>query len=66
MRFCVIAFSQTIAKTPAKWSACQILSVIVLLFLTFLDLIRKFHSHKPQQAQCLSVTEERYWTLFYM
>jgi hypothetical protein len=26
----------------------------------------KSHSHKPQQAQYLSVTEERYWALFYM
>jgi hypothetical protein len=26
----------------------------------------KSHSHKPQQAYCLSVTEERYWALFYM
>jgi hypothetical protein len=26
----------------------------------------KSHSHKPQQAKCLSDTEERYWTLFYM
>jgi hypothetical protein len=26
----------------------------------------KSHSHKPQQAQCLSVTEERYWALFYI
>jgi hypothetical protein len=26
----------------------------------------KSHSQKPQQAQYLSVTEERYWALFYM
>jgi hypothetical protein len=26
----------------------------------------KSHTHKPQRAQCLSVTEERYLALFYM
>jgi hypothetical protein len=29
-------------------------------------LYRKPHSQKPQEALNLSVTEERYWALFYM
>jgi hypothetical protein len=53
---------QAIAKTPAKWSAYKISSVIVL----FVILVCKSHSQKPQEALNLLVTEERYWALFYM
>jgi hypothetical protein len=58
---------QAIAKTPAKLSAYQILSVIVI----FVILVVKvqfvgFIPQKPQEALNLLVTEESYWALFYM
>jgi hypothetical protein len=53
---------QAIAETPAKWSAYQIHSVIVV----FVVLVCKSHSQKPQEALDLLVTEEPYWALFYM
>jgi hypothetical protein len=56
---------QAIAKTPAKWSAYQIPSVIVV----FVMLVLRFswsHSQKPQQVLNLLVTEERYWALYCM
>jgi hypothetical protein len=49
-------------KTPAKWSAYQIPSVIVV----FVVLVCKSHSQKPQEALNLLLTEERYWALFHM
>jgi hypothetical protein len=49
-------------KTPAKWSAYRIASVIVV----FVVLVCKSHSQKLQEALNPSVTEERYWALFYM
>jgi hypothetical protein len=53
---------QAIAETPAKWSAYQIPSVIVV----FVILVCKFYFQKPKEALNLLVTEERYWALFYM
>jgi hypothetical protein len=54
-------------KTPAKWSAYQIPSVIVV-FVVLVSKVRfvSFYSQKPQEALNLLVTEERYWALFYM
>jgi hypothetical protein len=60
---------QAIAKAPPKWSAYQIPSIIVVL--VFVILVFKvqfvmFYSQKPQEALNLLVTEECYWTHFYM
>jgi hypothetical protein len=49
-------------KTPAKWSAYQIPSVIIV----FVVLVCKSHSQKQPEALNLLVTGERYWALFYM
>jgi hypothetical protein len=58
---------QAIAKTPAKWSAYQIPSVIVVfVILAFKVKFVSFYSQKPQEALNLLVTEECYWALFYM
>jgi hypothetical protein len=50
---------QAIAETPAKWSACQIPRVIVVVVV----LVRKPHSQKPQETLNPLVTEECYWAL---
>jgi hypothetical protein len=58
---------QAIAKTPTKWSAYQIPSVIVVfIVIGFEVFFVKSHSHKPQEALNLLVTEEHYWALFCM
>jgi hypothetical protein len=52
------------AKTPAKLSAYQIPSAIVVFVI--LGLVCKFYSQKPQQALNLLVTDDPYWAPFYV
>jgi hypothetical protein len=55
------------AKTPAKWFAYQIPCVIIeFVILVFKLYFVSFYSQKPQEALDLLLTEEYYWTLFYM
>jgi hypothetical protein len=52
---------QAIAETPAKWSAYQIPSVIVVFVVLLFS-----HAQKPQDTLNQLVTEKRYRALFYM
>jgi hypothetical protein len=58
---------QEIEKTPDKWSAYQVPSVIILfIVLVFKLYFVNSHSQKPQEVLNLLVIEERYWAHFYM
>jgi flagellar basal body-associated protein FliL len=54
-----------VRDTPDKWSAFQILSVIVIFAVMGLTFSLP-HSQKSQDALNQLVTEESYWAVFYM